>query len=134
MSFVSLLVLFSLFINCHPASLPGHFIHTNLCSLIQPEPIVYLSNYFNTKDYFFPSSYKERRCAGPTASSSHGSSIPWPTCLNGKYHCVTRYREMRFLRIASVNGSSPLTATFASAKVEVLRGPIAFGCSDFTMV
>ncbi|CAB4023468.1 Hypothetical predicted protein, partial [Paramuricea clavata] len=112
---ILLLVLIHLMDGGNGKSIPKvHYIHTNVCPHITPQPKVYLSNMFDTKDYFFPQYYTERKCVSPKSTS--GSSQPtWATCINGQYHCVTRYRMMEFLRMPH-----PGNGTFASASVEVI--------------
>ena len=115
---------------CEGAAILKHVIHTNLCSYIDPEPKVHLSNMLNTNDIFFPSSYTERKCSMSQSTKSTVNPISWPTCLNGQYHCVTRYKTMKFLRFPRSPGNKTLT----SAKVQEVQVPVACVCSSFTYI
>lgn len=112
---------------CHGRGLPQpRYFHTNVCSHIVPEPTVYLNNMFDTQDYFFPSYFTERRCRSPKTSSGQPA---WHTCLNGQYHCVTRYRRMEFLRTPNPNN-----VTFRNASTEMVRVPVACECSSYIVI
>ena len=46
--------------------------HKNPCRHVTPEPEVILQEKFDSNDYFFPNSYKERICAAPNKTGNHG--------------------------------------------------------------
>lgn len=46
------------------------FRHHNPCRHVTPEPEIIMEEKFDSNDYFFPRSFKERICASPTKSGS----------------------------------------------------------------
>ena len=121
-----LLCLLDIVFECSGKSFPRHqYTHTNTCRHITPEPRIYLNIMFDTSDFFFPPFYTERRCvSGNNDKNQPGTA--WATCLNGHYHCVTRYRRMKFLRI-----THPKNTTLENARSEEVYVPVACECSSY---
>jgi hypothetical protein len=51
------------------------FRHSNPCRHVTPEPEIMLQEKFDSDDYFFPDSYKERICAAPKKSENQDQEL-----------------------------------------------------------
>ena len=62
-------------IQANNQSTKKRFRHSNPCSHVTPEPEIMLQEKFDSDDYFFPDSYKERICAAPKKSENQDQEL-----------------------------------------------------------
>lgn len=110
--------------NVTRALTPDRVSHFNPCQHITPEPEVILQEQFDSRDYFFPYSYKERKCAPPIRLRGKENQELFQTCFGDEYHCVTRYQTLPVMRIPY-----PGNTTYAHWKVETIHIAVACECS-----
>ena len=99
----------------------------NPCRHVSPEPVIIFQEKFQTLDTFFPASYKERKCAGPSTTRSLPTTIggQLQTCFTENYYCITRYDLIKIVRIPY-----PGNVTYTEWKIETDHVAVGCECSS----